>query len=150
MKLRFDAVKRLTALAVTLMVMAGPTAVLASDSKDQKSVQPKKVEPLKDKENPLMIGKRDINKGSLDFYSVEKEASIGRQLAAEIDAQSKFVNDPFITEYINRVGQNLVLRSDSKIPFTIRVIDSTDVNAFALPGGFLYVNSGAILAADSE
>jgi beta-barrel assembly-enhancing protease len=150
MKLRLKALKRLTALAVALMIVAGPTAVLAADGKDQKSEQPKKIETLKDKENPLMIGKRDINKGTLDFYSLEKEAAIGRQLAAEIDAQSKFVSDPLISEYINRVGQNIVLRSDSKIPFTIKVLDSPDVNAFALPGGFLYVNSGAILAADSE
>lgn len=150
MKSRFEASKRLAALAVALIIMAGPTAVLASDSKDQKAAQPKKVEPLKDKENPLMIGKRDINKGSLDFYSLEKEAAIGRQLAAEIDSQSKFVADPLVTEYINRIGQNIVLRSDTKIPFTIKVLDSPDVNAFALPGGFLYVNSGAVLAADSE
>jgi predicted Zn-dependent protease len=141
--------KRLAATALAL-VMAGQTAALASDSKDQKGVSPKKIEQLKDKENPLMIGKRDINKGSLDFYSLEKEAAIGRQLAAEIDAQSKFIADPLVTEYINRVGQNIVLRSDAKIPFTIKVLDSPDVNAFALPGGFLYVNSGAILAADSE
>ena len=150
MKLRFETSKRLTALAVALMIMASPVAGLASDTKDQKSPQPKKVEPLKDKENPMMIGKRDINKGTLDFYSLEKEASIGRQLAAEIDAQSKFVTDPLVVEYINRIGQNIVLRSDSKIPFTIKVLDSPDVNAFALPGGFLYVNAGAILAADSE
>ena len=150
MKFRLEVSKRLVALAVALMMMAGPTAVFASDGKEQKSAQPKKVEQLKDKENPLMIGKRDINKGSLDFYSLEKEAAIGRQLAAEIDAQSKFVTDPVVTEYINRVGQNIVLRSDAKIPFTIKVLDSPDVNAFALPGGFLYVNSGAVLAADSE
>src|SRR5215216_3231701 len=150
MKLRLYAVKRLTALAVTLTIVAGQTAVLAADGKDQKSDQIKKIESLKDKENPLMIGKRDINKGTLDFYSLEKEAAIGRQLAAEIDAQSKFVSDPFVNEYINRVGQNIVLRSDSKIPFTIKVLDSPDVNAFALPGGFLYINSGAVLAADSE
>jgi predicted Zn-dependent protease len=150
MKLRFEASRRLAALAVALIVMSGPTAVLASDGKDQKTVQPKKVEQLKDKENPLMIGKRDINKGTIDFYSLEKEAAIGRQLAAEIDSQSKFITDPLVTEYVNRVGQNIVLRSDAKIPFTIKVLDSPDVNAFALPGGFLYVNSGAILAAESE
>ena len=150
MKFRFETSKRLTALAVALMIMASPAAGLAADSKDQKGPQPKKVEPLKDKENPMMIGKRDINKGTLDFYSLEKEAALGRRLAAEIDAQSKFVTDPVVVEYVNRVGQNIVLRSDSKIPFTIKVLDSPDVNAFALPGGFLYVNSGAILAADSE
>jgi beta-barrel assembly-enhancing protease len=71
-------------------------------------------------------------------------------LAAEVDKEAKFVDDPIITEYVNRVGQNIVLHSDAKIPFTIKVIDSDEVNAFALPGGFFYVNKGLILAADNE
>jgi predicted Zn-dependent protease len=76
--------------------------------------------------------------------------ALGRQLAAEVDRQAKFIDDPVITEYINRVGQNVVLHSDARIPFTIKVIDSDEVNAFALPGGFFYVNKGLILAADNE
>jgi predicted Zn-dependent protease len=75
---------------------------------------------------------------------------LGRQLAAEVDKEAKFVDDPIITEYVNRVGQNIVLHSDAKVPFTIKVIDSDEVNAFALPGGFFYVNKGLILAADNE
>src|ERR1043166_4673876 len=71
-------------------------------------------------------------------------------LAAEVDRQAKFIDDPMITEYVNRVAQNLVLHSDAKIPFTVKVIDSDEVNAFALPGGFFYVNKGLILAADNE
>src|SRR5262245_7104498 len=106
--------------------------------------------PLDDKDNPLMIGKRNINKGQIDFYSLDKEVALGRQLAAEVDRSSKFITDPAITEYVNRVGQNLVLHSDAKVPFTIKVIDSTEVNAFALPGGFLYVNRGLLEAADNE
>jgi len=106
--------------------------------------------PLKDKDNPLMIGKRDINKGSLNFYSLDREIKLGQELAAEVDRESKFVTDPAVTEYVNRVGQNVILRSDAKIPFTIKVIDSPEVNAFALPGGHLYVNSGLVLAADTE
>src|SRR5689334_6635273 len=82
--------------------------------------------------------------------STEKEVRLGRELAAEVDRQAKFVDDPTITEYVNRVGQNIVLHSDSKVPFTIKVIDSDEVNAFALPGGFFYVNKGLILAADNE
>jgi predicted Zn-dependent protease len=82
--------------------------------------------------------------------SLEKEVALGRQLAAQVDREAKFVDDPVITEYINRVGQNVVLHSDAKIPFTIKVIDSDEVNAFALPGGFFYVNKGLILAADNE
>ena len=82
--------------------------------------------------------------------STEKEVRLGRELAAEVDRQAKFVDDPIITEYVNRVGQNIVLHSDAKVPFTIKVIDSDEVNAFALPGGFFYVNKGLILAADNE
>jgi predicted Zn-dependent protease len=103
-------------------------------------------------ENPAMIGKRNINKGlwAKMSGSIEKEVNQGRQIAAEIDRQAKLVDDPVITEYVNRVGQNVVLHSDAKIPFTIKVIDSDEVNAFALPGGFFYVNKGLILAADNE
>jgi predicted Zn-dependent protease len=106
--------------------------------------------PLKERDNPLLIGKRDINKGSLNFYSLDREIKLGQELAAEVDRQSKFVTDPVVTEYVNRVGQNVILRSDAKVPFTIKVIDSPEVNAFALPGGHLYVNSGLVLAADTE
>jgi len=106
--------------------------------------------PLDEKENPLMIGKRDINKGQIDFYSLDKEAALGRQLAMEVDRESKFVTDPIITEYVNRVGQNIILHSDVKMPVTIKVIDSNDVNAFALPGGHLYVNRGVLEAAENE
>ncbi|HEV2826277.1 MAG TPA: M48 family metallopeptidase [Pyrinomonadaceae bacterium] len=103
-------------------------------------------------EDPALIGKRNINKGIIAKMSggIEKEVKIGREYAAEIDRQAKFVDDPVITEYVNRVGQNIVLHSDSKIPFTIKVIDSDEVNAFALPGGFFYVNKGLILVADNE
>jgi len=80
----------------------------------------------------------------------ESEVKLGRQLAAEVEREAKFVDDPIITEYVNRVGQNIVLHSDAKIPFTIKVIDSDEVNAFALPGGFFFVNKGLILAADNE
>ena len=75
---------------------------------------------------------------------------IGRQIAMEVEQQSKMVDDPIVTEYVNRVGQNIVLHSDAKVPFTIKVIDSDEVNAFALPGGFFFVNKGLILAADNE
>jgi predicted Zn-dependent protease len=68
----------------------------------------------------------------------------------EVEQQVKLVDDPIITEYVNRVGQNIVLHSDAKVPFTIKVIDSDEVNAFALPGGFFYVNKGLLLAADNE
>jgi beta-barrel assembly-enhancing protease len=154
MKFRWEASKRVAATALALLMLVGPSAVLARDS-EKKNDTPKpeavkKNEPLNEKENPQLIGKRDINKGSLDFYSADKEVALGRQLAADIDRQAKFITDPVIGEYVNRIGQNVVLHSDSRIPFTIKIIDSADVNAFALPGGFLYVNSGLILAADNE
>jgi predicted Zn-dependent protease len=111
--------------------------------------------PLAVKDDPSQIGKRSINKGGDKFFgwlggSQEKEMQIGRQLAMEVEQQAKMVDDPVITEYVNRVGQNLVLHSDAKIPFTIKVIDSDEVNAFALPGGFFFVNRGLVLAADNE
>src|SRR6267143_652916 len=108
--------------------------------------------PLSVNEDPSLIGKRNINKGIIAKMSgsTEKEVRMGRELAAEVDRQAKFIDDPMITEYVNRVDQNIVLHSDARIPFTIKVIDSDEVNAFALPGGFFYVNKGLILAADNE
>src|SRR5499427_3424819 len=97
------------------------------------------------------IGTRDINKGNiLPTMSLEKEIALGRQLAAQVDRQAKLFNDPVVTEYVNRVEQNIVRNSDAKVPFTIKVIESDEVNAFALPGGFLYVYTGLLRAADQE
>jgi predicted Zn-dependent protease len=106
--------------------------------------------PLKEKENPQLIGKRDINKGQLNFYSLEKEVAIGRQMAADVERYSKMNDDPIILEFVNRVTQNIVINSDIKVPVKVKVIDSSEINAFALPGGFLYVNRGLIEAADNE
>src|ERR1043166_7223878 len=111
---------------------------------EQPKAQPvvaKSTKPLSTDENPDMIGKRNINHGIIAKMSgsTEKEVRQGREAAAEVDRQAKFIDDPVITEYVNRVGQNIVLHSDAKVPFTIKVIDSDEVNAFALPGGFFYV-----------
>jgi predicted Zn-dependent protease len=95
------------------------------------------------------IGNRNVG-GGINFYSLEREMALGKGLAQEVERSAKLVDDPVISEYVNRVGQNLVRNSDAKVPFTIKVIDSDQVNAFALPGGFFYVNSGLILRADSE
>ena len=128
----------------------------ASPTQSEAKTQPVPVKtsnkPLSTDEDPAMIGKRNINHGIIAKMSgsTEKEVRLGRELAAEVDRQAKFVDDPTITEYVNRVGQNIVLHSDAKVPFTIKVIDSDEVNAFALPGGFFYVNKGLILAADNE
>jgi beta-barrel assembly-enhancing protease len=101
------------------------------------------------KNDPDEIGNRDVGKG-VNFYSIEKEIALGKQLAQEVERQAKVIDDPVIAEYVNRVGQNLVRNSDAKVPFTIKVLDTEEVNAFALPGGFFFVNSGLILKADSE
>ncbi|CDM66999.1 M48 family metallopeptidase [Pyrinomonas methylaliphatogenes] len=122
------------------------------DRKAASATEAQKQRPLSKNEDPRLVGKRNINTGIFAKMSgsLEKEVALGRQLAAEVDREAKFIDDPVITEYINRVGQNLVLHSDAKVPFTIKVIDSDEVNAFALPGGFFYVNKGLILAADNE
>jgi len=96
------------------------------------------------------IGARNINAGQINFYSVEREIALGRRLAGELESNSRILEDPEISEYINRLGQNLVRSSDAKVPFVIKVIDSEEVNAMALPGGFFYVNTGLIRAASEE
>jgi predicted Zn-dependent protease len=126
---------------------------------DQPDAQKPAEPPVPQTDNPKVkagseadvnaIGDRSVGKG-LDFYSLEREIALGKQLAQEVDKSAKFINDPVVTEYVNRVGQNLVRNSDARVPFTIKVIDSDVVNAFALPGGFFYVNSGLILHADEE
>ncbi len=102
-----------------------------------------------DKKDPDKIGDRDVGKG-VNLYSLEKEIALGKQLAQEVEQGAKIVDDPVVAEYVNRVGQNLVRNSDAKVPFTIKVIDSDEVNAFALPGGFFFVNTGLLLRAESE
>jgi predicted Zn-dependent protease len=134
---------RRAAALLLLAVLSAPVAYAGDDNKTAKK-------PLDQKEDPTLIGKRDINKRQIDFYSLEKEAALGAQLAAQVAQQAKLIDDPIITEYVNRVGQNIVLHSDAKVPFTIRVVDSDDVNAFALPGGYFFVNKGLLLAAENE
>jgi predicted Zn-dependent protease len=101
------------------------------------------------KKDPDEIGNRDVGKG-MNFYSIEKEIALGKQMAQEVERQAKIVDDPIVAEYVNRVGQNLVRNSDAKVPFTIKVIDSEEINAFALPGGFFFVNTGIVQNADNE
>jgi hypothetical protein len=96
-------------------------------------------------------GTRDIGgRGLGNWYSTESEMKEGKGISMEVERSVKFISDPMVTEYVNRIGQNIVKNSDAKVPFTIRVIDSDEINAMALPGGFFYVNSGLILAADNE
>jgi len=98
------------------------------------------------------IGNRNVgcDKGFGNWYSLDKQVAMGRAYSQQVEHSAKLVSDPLVTEYVNRIGQNLVRNSDAKVPFTIKVIDTDELNAFALPGGFFYVNSGLILAADNE
>src|SRR5262249_27805928 len=104
------------------------------DSRDNPVQQQDSVKPKNSKEDVDQIGNRSVGKG-VNFYSLEKEIALGKQLAQEVERSSKMIDDPIVTEYVNRVGQNLVRNSDARVPFTIKVIDSDQVNAFALPGG---------------
>jgi len=125
------------ALALTLcMLLAAPPAVLAADKKD-------------DKKDVSKIGERDVGKG-INLWSLEKEVALGKMLAQQIEQSARLVDDPVVNEYVNRVAQNLVRNSDARVPFTVKVIDSEELNAFALPGGFFFVNSGLVMAADEE
>src|SRR5579864_5717481 len=129
---RMRRVLGLSSVLLSFSLLAAP--VFAGDDKNK---------------NPDAIGDRDVGKG-VNFYSLEKEIAIGKGMAQQVERQAKIIDDPIIAEYVNRVGQNLVRNSDAKVPFTIKVIDTEDVNAFALPGGFFFVNSGLILKADTE
>ena len=126
--------RRLTSLLLAACVALTVGAALAKDKK---------------KRDPDEIGNRDVGKG-INFYSIEKEIALGRQLAQEVQRQAKMADDPIIGEYINRLGRNLVRNSDAKVPFTFQIVDAGRLNAFALPGGFIFVNSGLIRATESE
>src|ERR1700730_4090573 len=121
-----------------------PAAVAPAD--------PEKVKHDGGKTDVEAVGNRNVGckTGLGNWYGVEKQIAMGKQYAQQVESTVKLIQDPVVTEYVNRVGQNLVRNSDAQVPFTIKVIDSDDINAFALPGGFFYVNSGLILAADEE
>jgi predicted Zn-dependent protease len=130
-----------------------PTAAQQQTQQQPGSEQPvpqqDTVNPKNSKDDVEAIGNRKVS-CHMNWFSLEKEIGLGKQLAQEVERSSKMIDDPVVTEYVNRVGQNLVRNSDAKVPFTIKVIDSDEVNAFALPGGFFYVNSGLILRAQEE
>jgi predicted Zn-dependent protease len=98
------------------------------------------------------IGTRNVGcgRGFGNWYSLERQIAMGKQYSTQVESTSKIFSDPEVTAYINRIGQNLVRNSDSQVPFTIKVIDSDDINAFALPGGFFYVDTGLIESAEDE
>jgi predicted Zn-dependent protease len=139
---------RITATTLLVALLGVSAGLAQSNTQDKAETKTNQKQPKNsDIDN---IGNRDINKRSINFMSLEKEVELGRQLAAELERSVKLQDDPTINEYVNRVGQNLVRNSDAKVPFTIKVIESDEVNAMALPGGFFYVNTGLIEAADDE
>jgi beta-barrel assembly-enhancing protease len=143
-----------SALALSLIlaqpVLALPDDEVRNDESQRTAQQEPKMKPGS-KDDIDAIGNREIGgRGLGNWYSLETEIRMGREYAQMIDSTVKLVQDPVITEYVNRIGQNIVRNSDSQVPFTIKVIDASEINAFALPGGFFYVNSGLLLATDEE
>ena len=132
---------RLARRFAILAALASFTAVAQNPPKDPK--------PQDAKKDPDRIGSRDVSKG-LNWYSIQKESALGKFLAAQVARDSRLVEDPVITEYVNRIAQNLSRNSDSKFPLTVKVIDDESINALSLPGGYFFVNTGLMLAADNE
>ena len=140
----------------------GPSSILLRAADSRQRLRPAGPPPIQEPDDSKVkhdgkeddvdaIGNRKIGgRGLGDWYSLETEIRMGKQYAMQVEQSVKLVQDPVVNEYVNRIGQNLVRNSDAQVPFTIKVIDSDEVNAFALPGGFFYVNSGLILAADEE
>jgi predicted Zn-dependent protease len=121
--------------AIILTVALAVTAARADDKKK--------------KDDPSQIGNRDVGRG-INFYSLEREMALGKQLAQEVAREAKVNTDPILSEYVNRVGQNLARNSDAKVPFTFQVIEGEAPNAFALPGGYVFVYTGLLHVADEE
>jgi hypothetical protein len=129
---------------------AGPAAAVDVNKVVDPGSEMIKVKPGSE-EDVSAVGNRDIGKRGLgNWYSTDGEIKMGKVVADQIEQSTKFITDPVVDEYVNRIGQNIVKNSDCKVPFTIKVIDTDEINAMALPGGFFYVNSGLILAADEE
>ena len=141
--------------AATAAMLAAPVSAWAANEEKPKTTLPSKKDEgnskkkKNDKKDVDQIGERDVGKG-VNWYSLEKEMALGKGVAQDIERQAKIIDDSVISEFVNRVGQNLVRNSDVKVPVTIKVIDAEEVNAFALPGGFFFVNSGLILRAETE
>src|SRR6202140_5470592 len=133
---------------------APPQNSSASQGTQSAPIQPTDPDKVKHdggKDDVDAIGNRKVGgRGLGNWYSIESDIKMGKQYSQMVDSTSKFVTDPVITEYVNRLGQNLVRNSDAQVPFTFKIIDSDVVNAMSLPGGFVYVDSATILAADGE
>jgi len=138
----------IVALAAALNLLAiGAIAQDAASSQDNPSNT--KSKPKAAKDDPDAIGDRDVCNG-LNFYGLNTEIAMGKQMAQMVQRDSRILDDPIVPEYVNRIIQNLVRSSDVKIPVSVQVVDSDEINAFTLPGGFLFVDTGLLLAANSE
>ena len=124
--------RTLSALILAMALVA--TAAYAGDKK---------------KDDPSQIGSRDVGKG-VNFYSLEKEMALGKALAQQVQRQAKMVDDPLMSEYLNRLCQNLARNSDAQVPVSCQMIDGEEPNAFALPGGYIFVYTGLVKIADEE
>lgn len=142
--------------AVLLILSSTAPAQNSPDSSTSNPVQPVQPAPKPHHDGSIRdidaIGNRNVGckQGVGNWYSLDKQVAMGRSYAEQVESSSKLITDPVVTEYVNRIGQNLVRNSDAQVPFTIKILDSDDINAFALPGGFFYVDSGLLLAADNE
>ncbi len=139
----------LAALLVASLISAPAFAQGAAGGQSTGQTKQSETKKKGSKDDVDQIGNRDVD-GKVNWYSLEREVALGKQFAQEIERSAKLVDDPVVNEYVNRVGQRLVANSDARVPFTIKVIDSDELNAFAIPGGFFYVNSGLITHADEE
>jgi predicted Zn-dependent protease len=143
--MRKNAVRKILSLLVAVILATASAS--AQDNNDEKKPKPKK----KDHSDIENIGNRNINGGLQLFVpNLESEIMMGRQVARELESSVTLLNDPTVNEYVNRIGQNIVKNSDAKVPFNIKVIESDEINAVSLPGGFFYINHGLILAAEDE
>src|SRR5258708_8183868 len=133
--------RRVVTATVTLTALLACVVPLCAQSNKDPKIDPKK--------DPDQIGNRDVGKG-INLYSIEKEIPLGKQMAQQVEQSARVIDNPRISEFVSRVGQNLVRNSDSKVPFTIKVIEGEQINALSLPGGYFFVNTGLILAASTE
>jgi predicted Zn-dependent protease len=124
-----------TRLTATLL-MAAVSLQVPAFSKDKKK-------------DPNQIGERNVSKG-LNFYSLDQELALGKQLSIEVQKQAKIVDDPIVSEYVNRLGQNLARNSDVTFPVTFKLIESDEINAFTLPGGYVFINTGLLKLSGNE
>ena len=141
--------EEVTALPVDLPVVITPVVNVQAAPAAMKVRVPREMQKLALKYDVTKIGERKVGTG-MNFYSLDTELKMGQEMSQEAEQGLVLVSDPIVTEYINRLAQNLVRNSDAKVPFTVKVVRDEEVNAYALPGGYMYVNTGLVLAADNE